>query len=124
MLASGVGQVEVEPERIRQVLFNLMRNSFEAMRGRGVLTVRTLAADPQGNVGIEVEDTGPGFADEAPIFDAFFTTKQGGTGLGLAIVHRIVQDHGGAVLAESRPGRHALPYFAAATRIARPLEQR
>jgi len=52
-----------------------------------------------------VVDDGRGIPDpEAPIFDAFYTTKERGTGLGLSIVHRIVTDHGGDVRFESRPG--------------------
>jgi nitrogen-specific signal transduction histidine kinase len=55
---------------------------------------------------IEVEDDGPGLpSPDAPVFDAFFSTKPSGTGLGLAITHRIVTDHGGTVDVESRPGR-------------------
>jgi signal transduction histidine kinase len=54
---------------------------------------------------LEVEDNGPGLANvDAPIFDAFFTTKDGGTGLGLSIVHRIAHDHGGTVEVTSTPG--------------------
>jgi nitrogen-specific signal transduction histidine kinase len=41
---------------------------------------------------------------DAPIFDAFYSTKPHGTGLGLAIVHRVVSDHEGTVDVESRPG--------------------
>jgi signal transduction histidine kinase len=97
--------VEAEPERLRQVMLNLMRNAIEAMPRGGTLTVRTRAADQHGNVGVEVEDTGPGFPEDAPIFDAFYTTKEQGTGLGLAITHRVIADHGGSLRVESRPGR-------------------
>jgi signal transduction histidine kinase len=98
------GRVDVDPPRFRQVLINLFRNAIEAMNGKGRLTVRTRRANSSGNVFIDIEDTGPGFAEELPIFDAFFTTKEGGTGLGLAIVHRIVSDHGGSIQVSSRPG--------------------
>jgi signal transduction histidine kinase len=100
----GAGSVHVDLPRFRQVLINLFRNAIEAMDGHGELTVRTHRANPSGDVLIDVEDTGPGFAEELPIFDAFFTTKEGGTGLGLAIVHRIVSDHGGSIQVSSRPG--------------------
>ena len=63
------------------------------------------AGAPGAEVEIDVEDDGPGFGEELPVFDAFFTTKTHGTGLGLAIVHRIVADHGGTIRVESRPGR-------------------
>ena len=54
---------------------------------------------------IEIEDDGPGIPQGAPIYDAFFSTKEGGTGLGLAITHRIVTDHRGTIDVNSRPGR-------------------
>jgi PAS domain S-box-containing protein len=92
-----------EPERLRQVLLNLTRNALEAMQGsRGRLS---LGARPAGKtVEIDVADSGPGFAEDLPVFDAFFTTKPQGTGLGLSLVHRIVADHGGTVRVRSRPG--------------------
>ena len=103
-LDSDAGFVNVDPQRFRQVFLNLFRNAIEAMNQKGTLTLRTRGPDPSGNVLIDVEDTGPGFAEEQPIFDAFYTTKEGGTGLGLAIVHRIVADHGGSIQVVSRPG--------------------
>jgi signal transduction histidine kinase len=103
-LDPGVGTVEVEPERLRQVLLNLGRNALEAMPEGGRLTFRSAAANADGNVCVEVEDSGAGFPEDAPIFDAFYTTKPGGTGLGLAIVHRIVSEHGGSMRASSQPG--------------------
>lgn len=103
--ASG-RSVEVDAERMRQVLLNLMRNAVEATESdSGTVTVRTAPADPEGYARVEVIDTGSGFAEDAPIFDAFYTTKEAGTGLGLAIAYRIVADHGGVLTAESRPGR-------------------
>jgi signal transduction histidine kinase len=75
-----------------------------AATGGGRVIVRTRRTPRQGV--IEVEDEGPGLpAPDAPIFDAFYSTKPHGTGLGLAIVHRVVSDHGGLVEVESRPGR-------------------
>lgn len=113
----NAGTVQVEPQRIRQVLLNLLRNAKEAMAGEGTLTARTMGPDVNGNVTIEVADTGPGFPEEAPIFDAFYTTKEGGTGLGLSIAHRIISDHGGAIRVQSTKGdtrfRIVLPQCAA-----------
>lgn len=96
--------VQGESERMRQVLINLMRNSVEAMHGPGGKLLLETTHDDE-NVYVRVTDTGPGFEEEAPVFDAFFTTKHQGTGLGLAIVHRIVGDHGGNISVSSRPGR-------------------
>jgi signal transduction histidine kinase len=95
---------EFDPEQMRQVLINLVKNAIEAMSVGGVITVRTLPADKEGNLAIQLEDTGVGFPNDAAIFDAFYTTKEGGTGLGLPIAHRVIQEHGGAISAESRPG--------------------
>ncbi len=91
-------------ERTKQVLVNLVRNALEAVAQAGNVTicVRRLPRC----VELDVVDDGPGIADpKAPVFDAFFTTKERGTGLGLSIVHRIVADHGGDVTFQSRPGR-------------------
>lgn len=100
-----VGEIEIDAERLRQVLLNIVRNAVEAMGDEGTLTIKTLGADDQGRVRVEIQDTGPGFKDDAPIFDAFYTTKEQGTGLGLAIAHRIVGEHGGTISVESAPGR-------------------
>lgn len=103
-------KASVDPGQIRQALWNLCRNALEAMPHGGELrvAVRGEAADlPQGRwVEIGVEDTGVGIAPEhlPHIFEPFYTTRTQGTGLGLAIVHRIVEDHGGEVRVESRPG--------------------
>jgi PAS domain S-box-containing protein len=90
--------------KLEQVLLNLLQNAIEALVEGGTVIVR--ARRQPKHVTIEVEDDGPGLsAVNAPIFDAFFSTKPEGTGLGLAIVHRIVTDHGGSIDVESRPGR-------------------
>jgi len=110
----GVPPVRGEAERLRQVLINLARNAIEAMHEHGgSLTMRARLA---GNlVELDVEDDGPGFSKELPVFDAFFTTKAQGTGLGLALTHRIVVDHGGIIQVQSQPGRTcftvALPVY-------------
>ncbi len=92
-----------DAERLRQVLLNLVRNALEAMPRGGRLVVRSRPG--QGATAeVDVEDTGTGFAEDIPVFDAFFTTKEKGTGLGLAIVHRIITDHGGSIRVRSGAG--------------------
>jgi PAS domain S-box-containing protein len=95
-----------DASRLEQVLLNLLNNAIEALAPNGGGRVVVRARRQPRHVTFEVEDDGPGIArPDAPIFDAFFSTKPEGTGLGLAIVHRIVTDHGGNVDVESRPGK-------------------
>jgi PAS domain S-box-containing protein len=107
-------EIEVDGAKVEQVLLNVLQNAIEATApgGGGNVTLR-VRRQPRRAL-IEVEDDGPGLASpDAPIFDAFFSTKPQGTGLGLAIAHRIVTDHGGTIDVSSRPGstvfRIALP---------------
>ena len=95
---------EVDPAMIQQVLLNLLTNAVQAVEGSGGTVILRASRRPL-DVVLDVIDDGPGLADvDAPVFDAFYSTKEGGTGLGLSIVHRIASDHGGHVNVESRPG--------------------
>lgn len=97
---------ELDEERVKQVLHNLLRNAVEACEGQGGGRIVVRVERRDGDAVLEVEDDGPGLPDgKAPIFEPFFTTKSNGTGLGLTLVHRIVSDHGGTISCESRPGR-------------------
>lgn len=88
--------------KLTQVLLNLLNNAVEA--GGKAVCLRGRRGPRQ--VFIDVEDDGTGLPSaDAPIFDAFYSTKEGGTGLGLAISHRIVTDHGGTIDVSSRPGK-------------------
>jgi signal transduction histidine kinase len=102
-----VGLVPVDPGRIRQALLNLIKNSIDAIAstGQGNVVVRIHPEPHSAFVVTEVEDDGPGFRPDAPVFDAFYTSKDSGTGLGLAIVHRVVSEHGGTIQATSTAGR-------------------
>ncbi len=96
-----------DPGQLRQVFHNLIQNAIQAMPDGGRLRVR-IASVPDA-VRIEVADTGPGIMPERlpKLFRPFATTKPGGTGLGLAISQRIIQEHGGSIRVESRPGEGA-----------------
>ncbi|MET0386518.1 MAG: ATP-binding protein, partial [Polyangiales bacterium] len=96
-------ELELDDEKVKQILLNLLRNAIEATGKGGRVTVHV--SDAAGLAQLTVEDNGPGWPTDTPIFEPFFTTKDTGTGLGLAIVHRIVMDHGGSVDAASRPGK-------------------
>lgn len=102
--------IQGDPQRIRQVFWNLLINSCQAMPNGGEISVTAAlehASDiDDKNVVITIRDTGEGIKPENRdrIFDPFFTTKPGGTGLGLAIVYRIVSDHNGTIDVDSSPG--------------------
>jgi PAS domain S-box-containing protein len=106
-------QFEADATMLSQALLNLLDNAIEA----GSKSVRLRARRGPHEVLIDVEDDGRGLpALDAPIFDAFYSTKEGGTGLGLAIAHRVVTDHRGTIDVTSRPGRTTF-------HVALPLEQ-
>ncbi|HVW07506.1 MAG TPA: ATP-binding protein [Bryobacteraceae bacterium] len=92
--------------KLQQVFLNLFLNARDAMEPSGVLRVITR----RGEKGVEVDviDTGCGIAPEhlGRIYDPFFTTKgvRKGTGLGLSVTYGIIQEHGGAIEAVSKPG--------------------
>jgi signal transduction histidine kinase len=95
--------------QLQQVLINLMLNGMEAMEsspeGGRALTVRARRLDA-GQVEMAVGDSGPGIppGDLPRIFDNFYTTKPGGMGMGLSICRRIVEAHGGRIVAENDAG--------------------
>jgi two-component system sensor histidine kinase PilS (NtrC family) len=94
----------VDRQQFRQAIWNLCLNAVQAMPEGGELRV-TMAVLARRLI-LRVIDTGEGIAaaDLSQIFEPFFSTKSGGSGLGLALVHRIVQEHGGDIDVQSRPG--------------------
>ena len=101
--------VKGNPGKLQQVFLNLFLNARDAMEPRGVLEVSPTAAQTARTASmVEVIDTGHGIAPEhlSRIYDPFFTTKSAkkGTGLGLSVTYGIIQEHGGAIEAISRPG--------------------
>ncbi|HUR35553.1 MAG TPA: ATP-binding protein [Vicinamibacterales bacterium] len=113
-LAAGLPNVFADAHQVQQVLLNLIINAEQAMlsaNGRGVLVVRTWHDAERECVILEINDDGPGIAEDvqAKIFDPFFTTKEvgKGTGLGLTVAYAIVNEHGGRIRLESRPSAGA-----------------
>lgn len=100
--------VKGDPEQLRQVLWNLLRNALQATPRGGSVTVDLFSQirHRQRHVVITVSDTGNGIASDiiGKIFNPFFTSKAEGTGLGLAISQRIVHYHGGFIEVRSSPG--------------------
>jgi len=99
--------IPCEPQRIKQVLMNLILNAAQAIESDGSISLTTQRID--GEVVIRIDDDGCGIADEFidRIFDPFFTTKPVGvgTGLGLAIAFGIIEQHGGEIEVHSRLDR-------------------
>jgi signal transduction histidine kinase len=118
-------RVRMNRQQLTHAFMNLLLNAIQAMPDGGTLTIRAAVLPPeraatiagQGTgptpprpaARITVSDSGPGIPPEHldRIFEPYFTTKEGGTGLGLALAHKIIQEHGGSIEAESRPGSGA-----------------
>ena len=98
---------EIDADKIRQVLLNLLVNAIQAMPEGGEITVRTRTAGE--TIELAVSDGGPGVKREhlGKLFEPFFTTKEKGTGLGLSICARLVEEHGGTIACESGEGKGA-----------------
>ncbi|MDB4941536.1 MAG: histidine kinase [Labilithrix sp.] len=150
-LADDLPRARIDPEKLRQVLLNLVQNAIHAMEGNGRVTVATshrkssgrgnwgagppsersgtsLTGESAGSelVEISVHDTGPGISQKVlkNLFVPFFTTKEKGTGLGLAISQSIVQNAGGNISVQSVAGtgtKFVISLPTAADTVATPL---
>ena len=114
-LPEDLPRLEMDSDRMKQALLNLIKNAMEAMTDGGELSVGCYS-DASG-VTVTVSDTGSGIASDKDIFTPFYTTKKDGTGLGLIIVRQIVAAHHGTIGYESDLGkgttfRIQLPLFA------------
>jgi len=116
-LAPDIQPLSIDPDQIKQVIINIVKNGLEAVVARqeelsadaevppAALHVHTRGDD--GLAIVTVHDNGIGMSSEVleNIFDPFYTIKVSGTGLGLAVTHKIVTDHGGAINVESQEGQ-------------------
>ncbi|MCX7791931.1 MAG: HAMP domain-containing histidine kinase [Chloroflexaceae bacterium] len=115
--AEAVPELTVDPQRIAQVLGNLVNNALRHTPAGGMVTLAVRAGPSEAL--FEVRDTGSGIAPEdlPRIFDRFYRADpsrarvSGGAGLGLAIARRLVEAHGGRIWAESTPGQGATVRF-------------
>lgn len=107
---SAVGEpappLQMDTEKMKQVVINLVRNACEAMPDGGEVVVESGVV--QGQARLVVRDTGPGLPEGVDVFQLFVTTKPKGTGLGLSIVQQIVLQHGGEIVAASEAGKGAV----------------
>lgn len=96
--------IECDPNQLKQLFVNIVKNAIEAMPIGGVVTMG-VTCDRE-TVTVFVEDEGEGVAPEAlpRLMEPFFSTKENGTGLGLMVCHRIVEAHFGHMCIESQLG--------------------
>ena len=119
-VAPGLPMIDGDHHQLCQVFTNLLTNAFEALDGKGHVSigaaiderggrsgVRGRAHPPTPTVVVDILDDGPGLAADLRdrIFNPFFTTKPQGSGLGLAIVRKIVDAHDGRIDVQSTPGQ-------------------
>ncbi|CAM3096188.1 two-component system sensor histidine kinase NtrB [Corallococcus soli] len=93
----------VDPDQLRQVLINLVRNGCQAAGARGTVRVALAHADQEAQ--IRVWDSAGSITEEmmGHLFEPFFTTRSGGTGLGLSTAHSLIRAHGGTIRVTSHP---------------------
>jgi len=99
-------KVLFDSDNLQQLIINVIINSLEALKGKGIITINAEDHErPFDNyIRVVFSDNGPGFPEEAlgHMFEPFFSTKKGGTGLGLALVRKIAISNHGRVFARNR----------------------
>lgn len=97
-------RVNLDPDLFRQIIYNLTRNAIQTNPGGGHVRLR-LSESCEPDFAMDVEDDGPGIPEaiKERIFIPFFTTKTNGIGLGLAMVKKLVELHGGKIIAGNNP---------------------
>src|SRR5207237_8465907 len=102
---AGEAQVEADPRRLREALFNLVANALDATARGGRVEVKIGQRD--GLAQVEVRDSGRGMAPEVleRVGTPFFTTREQGTGLGVAMARAAFRQHGGSLGYRSEAGR-------------------
>src|SRR5207244_8072155 len=110
-LLADLPLLRLDREQMKQAIYNVIKNSLEAMRRYGTLRIHTDLDDT--HVIVSFTDTGGGMSAEnlSRVFEPYFTTKPSGTGHGLLIVRRIVREHGGELSIESSQGKGLLLRF-------------
>lgn len=97
--------IEVDLEKMQQVLLNILLNAVQSMADGGTITLETNIQES--TVAFLITDAGHGIPSEDidRVFFPFYTTKEKGTGLGLAVASKIVESHGGALKVVSEVGK-------------------
>jgi len=104
-LAHEVPSLDLDPTQIKQAIYNIIRNAYQAVgQPDGEISIKSSATDYE--VKLSISDNGSGISPEVmgAMFEPFQTTKANGTGLGMLIVRRILREHGGELEVESEEG--------------------
>ncbi len=109
LINKGV-EVEGDPVKLKQVVWNLLSNAVEASPEEGAIRVFLESLPDSGYATLKVQDSGAGIPPEMRdrIFEPFTTTKERGSGLGLSLVLSVVESHRGTVECDSMPGAGAI----------------
>ncbi len=104
-LSPEIPPLQLDEDRIRRVLINLIENAIQS--GAGENPVEIFTAKTNDFIELTVRDHGGGIPEKIreKIFEPYFTTKKSGVGLGLAITRKMVEEHGGAIHVDSKPGK-------------------
>ncbi len=104
-LRPDLPRLQLDRDQMKQAFYNIIKNSFEAMKRRGILFIRSDRDDTHARVSFT--DNGGGMSADSlsHVFEPYYTTKRSGSGLGLLIVRRIVREHGGELAIESTEGK-------------------
>ncbi|MBK9291955.1 MAG: HAMP domain-containing histidine kinase [Bacteroidetes bacterium] len=105
--ASTPAWIEADPENLNRIFINLIKNSIQAIGNKPQARITVRLSESTTAYLVEVEDTGKGMTEEEArkVFSPNFTTKSSGMGMGLSIVHSLVQQAGGKIDFNTRPGQ-------------------
>ncbi|HUL43701.1 MAG TPA: ATP-binding protein [Bacteroidota bacterium] len=105
-LQNGIPEINADRDQIQQVLLNLVNNAIEAAP-QATITITTACDQSKREVRLSVADNGPGLDPNVKekLFTEKITTKPNGHGYGLPVCKKIVDNHGGTIIAESAEGR-------------------
>ena len=106
-VANSLPKIKIDRRRLSKVFVNLIENAIQHSPAGGVVTIQAerFTDDKDEWIQCTIKDSGGGILEEdlLKIFEPFFSKRRGGTGLGLAIAHRIMQEHGGQLIASNNP---------------------